>query len=103
MCLAVTCHLRFWQNDWDLLRATAITWGWKGYQNKSAQKVDLEKKIFSCQDSNPGPSDHESDAVNLVSVTSLCIVTASCLTHSVKLHPGQLWVLTSVPAALYTK
>ena len=24
-CLAVTCHLRFWQNDWDLLRATAAT------------------------------------------------------------------------------
>ena len=22
-CLAVTCHLHFWQNDWDLLRATA--------------------------------------------------------------------------------
>ena len=21
-CLAVTCHLRFWQNDQDLLRAT---------------------------------------------------------------------------------
>ena len=20
-CLAVTCHLRFWQNDWGLLRA----------------------------------------------------------------------------------
>ena len=24
-CLAVTCHLRFWQNDRDLLRATAVT------------------------------------------------------------------------------
>ena len=23
-CLAVTCHLRFWQNDRDLLRATAV-------------------------------------------------------------------------------
>ena len=27
MCLAVTCHLQFWQNDWDVLRATAVTWG----------------------------------------------------------------------------
>ena len=24
-CLAVTCHLHFWQNDRDLLRATAVT------------------------------------------------------------------------------
>ena len=26
-CLAVTCHLHFWQNDLDLLRATAVTRG----------------------------------------------------------------------------
>ena len=26
-CLVVTCHLRFWQNDRDLLRATAVTRG----------------------------------------------------------------------------
>ena len=40
VCLAVTCHLHFWQNDRDLLRATVVTQGWKGYRNKSAQKVD---------------------------------------------------------------
>ena len=28
--LAVTCHLHFWQNDGDLLHATAITQGWNG-------------------------------------------------------------------------
>ena len=33
--LAVTCHLHFWQNDLDLLRATAVTLGWNGYRNKS--------------------------------------------------------------------
>ena len=27
-CLAVTCHLHFWQNDRDLLRATVVTRGW---------------------------------------------------------------------------
>ena len=26
-CLAVTCHLHFWQNDWDLLCATVVTQG----------------------------------------------------------------------------
>ena len=32
-CLAVTCHLHFWQNDRDLLRATAVTRGWNRYWN----------------------------------------------------------------------
>ena len=46
-CLAVTCHLRFWQNDRDLLRATAVTQGWNGYRNKSQhRKLTLEKKIL---------------------------------------------------------
>ena len=29
-CLAVTCHLHFWQNDRDLLRAIAVTRGGGG-------------------------------------------------------------------------
>ena len=32
-CLAVTCHLHFWQNDRDLLCATAVTQGWNGYRH----------------------------------------------------------------------
>ena len=38
--LAVTRHVHFWQNDQDLLCATAVTQGWNGYQNELAQKVD---------------------------------------------------------------
>ena len=34
VCLAVTCHMHFWQNDLDLLRATAVTRGWNRYRNK---------------------------------------------------------------------
>ena len=46
-CLAATCHLHFWQNDRDLLRATAVTRGWNGYWNKSQhRKSTLEKKIL---------------------------------------------------------
>ena len=46
-CLAVTCHLHFWQNDRDLLRATAVTRGRNGYRNKSQhRKLTLEKKII---------------------------------------------------------
>ena len=41
-CLAVTCHLHFWQNDRDLLHATAVTRGWLERIPKqvSTQKVD---------------------------------------------------------------
>ena len=46
-CLAVTCHLHFWQNDRDFLHATAVTRGWSGYRNKSQhRKSTLEKKIL---------------------------------------------------------
>ena len=46
-CLAVTCHLNFWQNDWDLLLATAVTQGWNGYRNMShCRKLTPEKKII---------------------------------------------------------
>ena len=46
-CLAVTCHLRFWQKDRGLLRATTVTRGWNGYRNKSQhRKLTLEKKIL---------------------------------------------------------
>ena len=47
VCLALTCHLHFWQNEWDLLRATAVTLGWNGYRNKSEhRKLTLVKKIL---------------------------------------------------------
>ena len=47
VCLPVTCHLHFWQNDRDLLRANAVTWGWNRYRNKSQhRKSTLEKKIL---------------------------------------------------------
>ena len=47
VCLAVTCHLHFWQNDQDLLRATAVTRRWNGCRNKSQhRKLTLEKKIL---------------------------------------------------------
>ena len=46
-CLAVTCHLHFWQNDRDFLRATVVTRGWNGYRNKNQhRKSTLEKKIL---------------------------------------------------------
>ena len=46
-CLAVTCHLHFWQNDQDLLHATVVTWGWNGYWNKSQhRKVTLENRTL---------------------------------------------------------
>ena len=47
VCLGVTYHLHFWQNDRDLLRATAVAGGWNRYWNKCQhRKLTLEKKIF---------------------------------------------------------
>ena len=47
VCLAVTCHLHVWQNDWDCFCATAVTQGWNGYQNKCQhRKLTMEKIIF---------------------------------------------------------
>ena len=64
LCLAVTCRLHLWQNDRDLLRATAVTRAWDGYRNKSQHRkltAEKEKKISrrASRDSNPRPFDHE--------------------------------------------
>ena len=34
VCLAVTWHLDFWQNDRDILRAAVVTRMWNGYRKK---------------------------------------------------------------------
>ena len=46
-CLAVTCHQHFWQNDRDLLHATAVTRERNRYRTKSQhRKLALEKKLL---------------------------------------------------------
>ena len=46
VCLAVTCHLHFWQNDRNRFRATEVTPWWNGYRNKSQyRKLTLQKNI----------------------------------------------------------
>ena len=37
-CLAVTCHLHFWQYDREFLRAAVVTRGWNGYRSKSQHR-----------------------------------------------------------------
>ena len=47
VCLGVTCHLHFWQNDQDLLCATAMIQGWIEYWNESQhRKLTMEKEKF---------------------------------------------------------
>ena len=65
-CLAVTCHLNFWQNGRGLLRVTAVTRGWNGYRNKSQHRKSTWRRKFSrcsCRDSNTRPFNHESGAL----------------------------------------
>ena len=47
MCVNVTCHLHLWQNDQNILHATAVMWGWNGYQSKGQHnKLTLKNNIF---------------------------------------------------------
>ena len=65
-CLAVTCHLHFWQNDRDLLRATAVTRGGTDTEIRVSTESRPWRRKFSrrsCRDLNPGPSSHESGAL----------------------------------------
>ena len=52
VCLAVTCHLHFWQNDRDLLRVITESRHWR---RKFSRR--------SCRDANTGAFDHELDAL----------------------------------------
>ena len=59
-CLAVTCHLHFWQNDRDLLRAGTDT-----EIRVSTESRPWRRKFSrrSSRDSNPRPFNHESGAL----------------------------------------
>ena len=65
VCLGVTCHLHFWQNDQDLLRVTAVTWGGTDTEISRSQHRKLRRKFsrVSSKDSNPGPFDLKSGAL----------------------------------------
>ena len=69
MCfLAVTCHQNFWQNDWDVFHATAVTHrGGTDTEMSQHRRLTLEKKIphCSCQELNPWHSNHVSGALLL--------------------------------------
>ena len=47
VCLAVTIHLHFWQNDQDRLRAIEVTRGWNGHRNKRTQTVSHGEKNYA--------------------------------------------------------
>ena len=64
--LAVTCHLHFWQNGRDLLRATAVTWGVERIPKWVSTESQPWRRKFShcsCRDSNPWHCNHESGAL----------------------------------------
>ena len=80
-CLAVICHLHIWQNDQDLLSATAGTQGRNAYQNKSQHtKLTLDKKIScrSCMDSYPQHFSHDYDALTTKLSPLNCVLLVWC-------------------------
>ena len=61
--LAVTSHLHFWQNDGDLLRATAVTRGGMDTEIRVSTESRPWRRKFShhsYRDLNQGPFSHES-------------------------------------------
>ena len=78
VCLDVTCHLHFWQNDQNLLVlfAAAVTWGWNGCQNKcQRKKLTMGKKTLFLPGLKPVIFSNESSA----------------LTNEISLLPGTLF------------
>ena len=48
VCLAVTCHLHFWQNNWDLLCATVVTQGLTDSEIRVSTEGWPWRRKFSC-------------------------------------------------------
>ena len=77
-CLSVNCHLHLWQNDRDLLRATAVIRG--GTDTKMTVSTESEprrRKLCRrvCRDSNPRPFSHESCALTTEVTPRVAFVT----------------------------
>ena len=87
-CLAVTCHLHFWQNDRDFLRATVVTRGWNRYRNKSQhRKSTLEKKILPPFQQGFEPATFQS---RVRCSNHWAIPAPTCLHHSSSLYSTSL-------------
>ena len=93
VCIAVTGYLHFWQNDRDLLHATAVTRGWNEHRNKSQhRKQTLDKKILHpfLHALEPGTLDHEPSALT----TEPPLLPIPC--HSRPRPTACNWILTYV-------
>ena len=72
--LAVTCHLHFWQNDRDLLRATAVTRGVERIPKcESAQKVDCGEESSPATPAGIRTRDHLIANPFMHACTYLCV------------------------------
>ena len=75
-CLAVTCHLHFWQNDRDLLCPTAVIRG----VERIPKSLPSRRRI-SChlsRDSNPQPFNHKSGTLTIELPRSLIRLMLPC-------------------------
>ena len=84
-CLAVTCHLHFWQYDRALLRATTVTRDDTDTEIRVSTESRPWRRKFShrsCRDSNPRPFHHESGALT----TELSPLPMSCIHYFVNVY-----------------
>ena len=80
VCLAVACHLHFWQNDWDLLHATAVTWGEMDTEIRVSTESWPWRRKFSCHSCwvlNLRPFDHRPPPL-------ICIYLYSIISYAYK-------------------
>ena len=96
MCLDVTCHLYFWQSDWDLLRTTAVIRAWNGYWNKSAQLADPGE--------NNSPAAHTGTRTREFAVWYGAHIAHVCVKNMNDVLSGKNWqqpLLVSVTLTVY--
>ena len=96
MCLAVTCHQHFGQNDQDLLHAAAVTQGRTDIKARVSTASWPQRGKFThhtCRDSNLQPFNRESSALPLSYPCSTFFCTTSKFNlpnHKQSTEP-QLW------------
>ena len=97
--LAVTCHLHFWQNDRDLLCATAVTRGGMETEIRvSTENWPWRRKFsrHSCRDLNPQLFSHESGALTTELSPSPQLVCLSALGKNVDVRGSMIEVFVQV-------
>ena len=105
-CLTVTWHLHFWQNNRDLLRATAVTRGWNGYRNKSQhRKLTLENFFIPplLQGLEPATFQSRIRRSNHWAIPALVLSAHAMFSHLHKDGHKCVWSSVALPVSVFCR